>query len=458
MAKRPPNVVLIVSDEHQRDMTGCYGHAEVETPNLDRLAERGVTFDSAYCNSPLCVPSRASFATGRYIHQIGTWDNGAPIGSDVETLGHVLGGVGYQTIVCGKMHWVGDDQLHGLDERRTPEPHGTTISAPEREHIEPKPGNRGRISEAGVGDRGPVSMDRPAHSAVLKTLDEKEKNAPDQPWLLVASYVSPHFPLLVPEPYFSRYFPNRVRPPVIPDGHLNRLHPASQLVRRHFDLDNPPTEEEVLRCRGAYLGLIDYFDDMVGEVVEKVESSSFADDTVIIYTSDHGEMAGAHGMWWKCSMYEESVAVPWIISWPVELPQNERVRETVTLVDLLPTIADLVGAQLPSGLPGQSVLRLIGGAAEERVGFSEYHAHGTTGAMYMIRKGALKYIHHQGYESHVLYDLPNDPGEFNNLAGAPEMASLLDDLHTELLAVVDPEKTDAVAKADQAKRRRESAG
>jgi len=448
------NVLLIMSDEHQRDVTGCYGHRFVRTPHLDRLAARGVVFENAYCNSPLCVPSRMSFMTGRYVHQIGMWDNGSVLDSAVETFAGRFAAQGAETILCGKMHFIGPDQIHGFSRREGPipvNPRGDS-SALHRDTVTPRPDAVRRFREAGMGDSRVLRHDEATQEAAVRVLHELGGRRDRDPFLLVVGYLAPHFPLRVPERYFELYWPDKLALPRIPPGHLDQLHPVAKGLREHFCADQI-SEEELRRCVAAYYGLVSYLDEKIGELLVTLEQVGLADDTLVIYTSDHGEMLGEHGMWWKCCMYEQAVAVPLIMRFPDGAAAGRRVSQIVELVDLYPTCAEALGLQAPADLPGASLLGVARGRAVDwkDSAFSEYHAHGTTTASYMIRKGPFKYVYHVGYAPE-LYDLREDPGEFRNLAGQAAYEQVMDSLHAELTARLDPEAVDQQAKMDQRRR------
>ncbi len=443
-----------MSDEHQRDITSCYGHRVVRTPYLDRLAAEGVVFENAYCNSPLCVPSRMSFMTGKYVHQVGAWDNSSVLDSAIETFADHFDAQSVQTILCGKMHFIGSDQFHGFSRREGPIPANPKgdPSALRRHEIAARPDALRRFRDAGAGDSGILTHDEAAHEAAIRVLRELAAKRSRQPFMLVVGYVAPHFPLRIPERYYQLYWPGNVIKPNVPAGHLEQLHPVAKGLRTHFCADEI-TDEQLRCCIAGYYGLVTYLDERIGQLLATLDEVGLAEETMVIYTSDHGEMLGEHGMWWKCCMYEQAVAVPLIMRLPTRPPAGTRVSEIVELVDLYPTCAEALGVGCPDDLPGRSVLPLARAEATgwKGLAFSEYHAHGTTAASYMIRRGPFKYVYHIGH-SPELYDLRNDPSEFHNVSNEMDYSHVIASLHAELIGRVDPELVDRQAKLDQGRR------
>src|SRR6266542_3477904 len=285
-----PNLLVIMADEHAPQFSGFAGHPIVQTPHLDRLAAEGILFQNAYCNSPLCVPSRMSFMAGRYVHHVGpgAYDNGSSLPSDTVTWAHLVRASGYDAVLSGKQHFVGLDQLHG--------------------------------------------------------------------------FIAPLFPLIVPQRFWDMYPPEDVDLPTIPAGHLDGQHPVYQRMRRMFGMAEFP-EEATRRGRAAYYGLITYLDEKMGRLLDALEETGQRQNTLVVYTADHGEMAGEHGMWRKSNFYEHSARVPLIMSWPAGLPRGRRAPHAVSTVDTVATMVASVGAQPVAPLDGTSLLPLARGEA-----------------------------------------------------------------------------------------------
>lgn len=448
-----------MSDEHGPMFSGLYGHPIVRSPHLDALGHSGVTFESGYCNSPLCVPSRASFVAGRHVSRLGAYDNGAPFPSETVTFAHLLRGAGYEVVLDGKMHFIGPDKLHGFDRQLTRDAHGPgSVAGREWRDDHPAGGAqaRRRIEEAGPGRAAHLDFDDEVEVAALGWLREPARR--DAPWCLVASFLCPHFPLVVPEPYFSLYYPNNVDAPAIPPGHLEGQHPAHERVRRTFALYDF-SAEQLRVARAAYYGLITYLDDKMGRLVAALQETGQRENTVVVYTADHGEFAGEHGLWWKNSFYEQSSRVPLLFSWPGTLPSGQRVTGAVSNVDVARTLVDLGGGEDPVDWDGDTLLPLMRGlgaasssseaaAAWKDEAICEYYGHATNRPQRMLRAGRWKYSYYHG-EPAELYDLAADSGEFHNLAGNPALTAVESALRRRLLADWDPDEVERQVRRSQ---------
>lgn len=453
-------MLVIMSDEHGPMFSSTYGHPIIRSPHMDALAAQGVTFDTAYCNSPLCVPSRASFMAGKHVHRIGAWDNGAPFPSDTVTWAHLLRTVGYHVVLDGKMHLIGPDTLHGFDAQLTRDAHRTersNISGGEWHEPHRRGGEqmRRRIEEAGPGRARHLDFDDAVEAAALEWLRQPDRA--DGPWCLVTGFLAPHFPLIVPEPYFSMYYPNNLDMPLIPRGHVERQHPAHERVRQTFNLYDY-SEEQVRVARAAYYGLVTYLDDKIGRLIEALRETGRLEDTVVVYTTDHGEFAGDHGLWWKNSFYEQASRVPLIISQPGQLPTGKRFGGAVSLVDLVRTMLDFAGSGDPGDLDGDSllpVMQALGTAGEADAAarwkdeaICEYYGHATNRPHRMIRAGRWKYNYYHR-EPPELHDLVEDPQEFHNRAGDPACAAVESALRRRVLAGWDPDEIEQTVRRSQ---------
>lgn len=444
-----PNILLIMSDEHAPAVTGCYGHPLVQTPNLDRLAAEGTLFENAYCNNPICVPSRMSFLTGKYASDVNVFDNGSPLASEIPTFAHYLEASGYETTLCGRMHMVGPDRLHGFGQRllddmsewvqfgqgpvRTPEARRASNS---------------HVTECGPGPPRWLDYDGAAADLSERFLRNKARDQAERPWCLVASFMYPHFPLYAPQEYLDLYPTDRIELPDLGNETLANQHPAIRRLRYFFHNDHPLPEELTRTALASYFALVTLTDEHIGRLFSVVDSSPLTENTVVIYLSDHGEMAGQHGIWQKQCFYESSVRVPLIVRGP-HLDEGARVRANVSLVDIMPTLLDLADTPVPDGLRGRSLLpSLHGDPIPEDVVVAEYHAQGMLSAGYMAKKGNLKYNHYVDLPPQ-LFDLAADPNEFVNLAGHPSWAAVQSNLHQELLARLDPKEADGRAKRNQ---------
>lgn len=427
-----------MSDEHAPMYSGSYGHPLIQTPNMDRLAEDGVTFENAYCNSPLCMPSRMSFMTGRYIHKIGAWDNAAPLRPDAVTWAHYLRSAGYDVVLSGKQHFGGMDQLHGFRTQLARDLHS------ERQHglIDWEKGTPPAarpwqgLAEAGPGTTTEIEIDDLVEEQALAYIRDPDRK--DQPWALNVSFIAPHFPLIVPERFWDLYPLDEIDMPDIPDGHLENQHPVYKRMRSMFGCVDFP-EDLVRRARAGYYGLITYLDEKIGHLLQTLQETDQLENTIVIYTSDHGEMNGEHGMWRKSNFYEASVRVPLQIMFPDRNHAGKRIDEVVSLVDLTATLVDFSDEEVTSQLDGDSLLPLIHetDSTWKDYAFSEYLAHGVQRPMAMLRKGKYKYNYSLGDPSE-LYDILEDPEEFNNLSNNSEYQEVCNSLESELLEQWDP--------------------
>lgn len=438
MMMTQPNILLIMSDEHAPMFSGCYGHPIVQTPHMDWLAEQGVLFENAYCNSPLCLPSRMSFMTGRYISNIEVWDNDSILATNAVTWAHQLRAAGYDVVLSGKQHFVGPDKLHGFRAQLSQDIHGDNRHAifPWRKGVIPAKQPWQGVYEAGPGTTREIEVDDDVEATTLAYLRDPARK--EQPWAINASFIAPHFPLVAPQKYWDLYPPDEMDLPTIPDGHLDNLHPVYQRMRTMFGMVDY-TDEEQRRARAGYYALITYLDDKIGRMIDVLRETGQLDNTVIIYTSDHGEMAGEHGMWRKSNFYEQSSRIPMLIAWPGQLPAGRRVTENVSLVDLVATVVEIGDAPTVAPLDGDSLLALARGKDEawKDMAFSEYLAHGVIRPMAMLRRGRFK-LNYSLDDPVELYDLEADPGEFHDLAADPTYAQIRETLRAELLAMWNP--------------------
>ncbi len=438
-APESPNILVIMSDEHHWGLCGFNGHKVVETPNLDRLAARGVNFTNAYCNSPLCSPSRQSCLAGRWPHRIGMWNNCCAMPENTVTWAHALSLAGYETALCGKMHFNGYQKLYGFERRPVLESneagelfhsygirtsHDWTQPLPYRSHG----GRNVDDSGADTDERLPIFRhDRRIVEGCLAELRAKATSPDGRPLALVCGTVLPHPPFRARRDLFERYA-GRADLPV--NIHGEGLGDADRSLRRHQRMEtNDYSADDIRRLRQAYFGLITEFDEYVGQLLGALEETGLAGNTVVIYCSDHGDMAGEHGMVGKCSMRESSARVPMIFSWPGRFPEGRTVDAPVSLVDLYPTLLEISGGSLPpilaGGLDGHSLLPLIEGRAGDFRGngvFCEFEGEGWNHPRCFLREGPLKYVYNHT-AAHELYDLASDPLEQRNLIADPARAA-----------------------------------
>ena len=450
------NLLLIMSDEHDPRYMGASGHSVVETPALDRLAERGTRFTHAYTPSPICVPARASFATGRYVHDIRYWDNAMGYEGKVRSWGHRLQEVGSRVDAIGKLHYRRREDPLGFDHQINPMHLYDGIGqvwGSIRDPLPESPAAR-MFHKIGSGVSNYNLYDRQCANAACEWLKQRgEEENKDRPWMLYVGFAAPHFPLVVPSEYLNRYppdcLPSRKLHPR--DGYQH--HPWIEAQERFMSQEGlfADEKERQLAIR-AYFGLCSFLDSQIGLILDALEDYGLADATRVIYTSDHGDNLGARGLWGKSNLYEESTKIPMIVTGP-QVPAGKVCRTPVSLVDCYPSILQGLGIPLQDEerkLPGRSLFEWTGAPEDlERVVLSEYHAVGAVSGAYMLRKGRFKYHYYVGLRPE-LFDLENDPEETVDLANDSSYAPVLENLERELRQHLDPEAVDAQAKADQA--------
>ncbi len=437
------NLLFIMSDEHSAGVLGAAGHPIVETPHLDALAARGTRYCAASTPSPICVPARAAFATGRPVHEIGCWDNGHPYDGRPPGWGHALQAAGRPVLSIGKLHYRDEADPTGFDTQIRPmhvvDGKGDIYGAVKA----PLPVRFGaaRFSrELGPGESGYTRYDRAIAAEAVRWLRDE---APGQaaPWVLFVSFVCPHFPLIAPEAFFARYNPADM--PLPKDHRLRPRHPWIEAHAEAQPYDSFFNDDARRLAIASYYGLCSFLDDNIGRVLAALEEAGLADRTRVIYTSDHGENLGARGLWGKSNMYEEAVAVPLIVAGP-DLPAGRVCRTPASLLDAHPTILEGAGLASDPALPGRPLWSLDDDP--DRAVFSEYHAAGAVSGSFMLRRGRWKLIHYTGFEPE-LFDLEADPEERDNLAARePEKVAAL---MAALREVCDPDEVHARARAAQ---------
>ena len=458
--RKPPNIWWIMSDEHNPRVTGAYGNKIVQTPNMDALAASGVTFDTHYCNSPLCVPSRSSLTAGKYCSRVDVWSNECELPSaDIPSLPRMLNAAGYESYLCGKQHYdysrrygfteiggnFNDSYKTGHGKRRAPT--ATTQT-----------GISNRFAEFHSGPMNPVlEHDRKVTAGTLDFLSRRQ--AGDKPFFLFTGYLAPHFPLIVPEEYWERY-KGKIEMPTIPDGFFDTLPLNYRLLRAGFGEIGLP-DQTVRTGRELYYGMVDWIDHQIGKVLATLRANKeLAENTVIIYASDHGENMGEHGMWWKNCMYEQASRVPLIISSPQRWAGGQRRSGASAHVDLVKTLVDIGGGHTPDDWNGDSMLPWLDDPKHvwKDYAVSEYYSHNIASGYVMSRAGQWKYTYHSKIDaSHPaerqLFDLSTDPQEFTNLADRPENAKRIEEMHRRMVVEVggDPDETEQRARIELAK-------
>ncbi|WP_188515793.1 choline-sulfatase [Alsobacter metallidurans] len=435
MAEKKPNILLIVADQLSAPFLPAYGHPLVKTPTLDRLAREGVVFESAYTNSPLCAPARAAMMSGLLPSRTGAFDNAAEFRSAIPTFAHYLRLEGYRTCLSGKMHFVGPDQLHGFEERLTtdiyPADFGWTPDwSKPQERIDWWYHNMTSVKQAGIAEiTNQLEYDDEVAFLARRRLFDFARYKDTLPFCLMVSFTHPHDPYAARAKFWNQYADADIDLPATPaipyaqmDPHSRRLHDMSAMD------DYDVTEADIRSSRHGYYANITYVDDLIGGLMETLETCGMANDTVTLVTSDHGDFLGERGLWYKMSYREHSGRVPLLVHAPKRFAPR-RVAAPASIADLLPTLVDIAkpggSATLARPVDGASLLPALEGRDEpDRTVVGEYLAEGVHAPMYMVRQGDWKLICCDT-DPDQLFDLAADPHENQNLADDPAHAPRL---------------------------------
>lgn len=426
-----PNILFIMADQMAAPILPLQdATSPVQMPNLMKLAEQAVVFDSAYCNSPLCAPSRFTLVSGRLPSKIGAYDNAADFPADVPTYAHYLRRLGYRTALSGKMHFCGPDQLHGYEERLTsdiyPADYGWAVNWDEPDVRASWYHNMSSVLQAGPCVRSnQLDFDEEVVFKARQYLYDHVRVTPEQPFCLTVSMTHPHDPYTIPREYWDRY--EDVDIP-LPRQHIEQSEqdPHSQRILKVIDLwDKPLPDDKIRDARRAYFGACSYIDDNIGKLLKTLEECGLAEDTLIVFSGDHGDMLGERGLWYKMHWFEMSARVPLLVHAPKRFAAH-RVSQSVSTLDLLPTLVELAGGQVEQGLEleGHSLLPHLQGKGGHDEVLGEYMAEGTVSPLMMIRRGPWKFVYSE-QDPLLLFNLDNDPLERQNLAESSEHKGIL---------------------------------
>jgi choline-sulfatase len=466
---KPANLILFQSDNHNRDLLGCYGHPIVKTPNIDRIANNGARFANAYCTSSLCCPSRASLATGMYPYQTGYWDNCLVYDGSRPSWASRVRSQGHTAVSVGKLHFRSTEDDNGFSEEIAPmhiiDGVGGLIMLLRWSEEEPvQPGQwRMYSTEAKIGTSDYQDYDREISRLAIEWLS-KEAARQNKPWVLYVSYTSAHPPFSVPERFWNMYPEQDMPLPVAFREGERSEHPAYQHLRRTKGIESMDASHEAMlrQVAAGYFGLITHLDEQIGTVMDAAASLGLMDNTRLAYTSDHGESYGNHGLFGKCQLLETAAAVPLVMSGP-GIEAGQVIEQVASHVDLFPTVVESVGASLAEedeNIAGTSLWPALNGNSEDRLGYGEYHASCSRSGSFFLRRESDKLIYHAGMPRE-LYDLQADPNETRNrLDDADDLVAqrLANDLEAQLRDICDPEAVDARAKSDQRDRVQQMGG
>lgn len=461
MSLRRPDILLVMADQLTPSALPSYGHDLTHAPAITALGEQGVVFDAAYTASPLCSPARASFMSGLLPSRTGTYDNAAEFRADIPTFAHHLRRAGYRTVLSGKMHFCGPDQLHGFEERLTtdiyPADYGWTPDW-DRPHE--------RLSwyhdMSSVVTAGPclrsnqLDFDDEVAFTSERALYDHIRTEDPRPFCFVVSFSHPHDPFAIPRHFYDLYRDEDIPAPAVGPGevelspHERRLHELCAMGAVTV------TDDDVRRARRAYYGAVSYVDSQVARLMAVLNETGRSDNTVVIVTSDHGEMLGERGFWYKMSFFEGAARVPLILRAPGLLAPG-RVATAVTTMDLLPTLVEIAEGETPAAgllgeIDGHSLLGFLDGRDNREQVAAEYLAEGAVAPIVMLRRGALKFIHCPA-DPDQLFDLSVDPRELVNLAAQASHAEAVAAFRAEVARRWDLTGLDRAVRTSQQRRR-----
>lgn len=448
------NILLIMADQLAAPFLAVHGGPAI-TPNIDRLAAQGTVFTSAYSNSPLCAPARFSMMSGQLNSKIGAYDNASEFPSSIPTFAHHLRAAGYQTSIVGKMHFVGPDQLHGFEERLTtdiyPADFGWTPNWGDAEgRFDWWFHNMDSVVNAGVADvSNQLDYDDDVGYLAVRKLRDLARTTDDRSWMMTASFTHPHDPYLARQEFWDLYDHDSIELPIVGALDDDQLDPHSRRLRHVIAADRTQvTNEQIRNARHAYLANISYVDDHIGNMLDVLERHGMAEDTVVVFTADHGDMLGERGLWYKMSYFEHACRIPLIVRTP-EPRDAVRNDSHVSLLDIAPTLLGLAGIETPPAMDGESVVPLIGAPGDaDRTVVGEYLGEGAVAPIFMIRRSDWKFVWSQP-DGAQLFDLRVDPHELTNLVGDPEFGDIVADFTSEVLRRWDPETIDAEVRLNQ---------
>lgn len=439
-----PNILVIQADQLTAKVLPMYGGPALITPHMNRLAEQGVTFLNAYSNNPVCAPSRAAMLTGRLSSEVGCYDNAADMPSSTLTLAHYLRRQGYRTCLSGKMHFVGAEQLHGFEERVTtdiyPSDFGWTADWTQvKQPYSPSRMSLRSIVEAGLCERNlQIDYDEEVAYRAEQWLFDQARSDDERPFLLWASFTHPHNPFITTKKFWDLYDHDKIEMPTVPFIPIADRDPWSKRYAYTIRADEHDVSEEQIRvARHAYYAMTSYFDAQVGRLLEVLDRTGSADNTFVFVVSDHGEMLGERGSWFKFQPFEWSVRVPMIAAGP-GLKRGLVEERGVSLIDLLPTFNDLVSEGNPVApvdrLSGTSLAGMLHGTDASRGDdvMMEFLGEGVYAPACILRKDGYKYVYCR-HDPAMLFDLKADPDERTNLAGQPVHADVESRMHSEVL-------------------------
>ena len=447
-----PNIIYILSDQHNPSVMGCAGDPFARTPHLDALSAKSVHLDNCYCAAPLCVPSRSAILSGLLPCHNGVYNNMQCLSSDKATFVTNLSVAGYETVLSGRMHFVGADQRHGFEKRFVGDITPCYIGADNEEEIygsfkRSSGQNLTSIKKSGAGHSAVLDFDSDVAEAAC---DYLRTRSDDRPLFMTVGFYGPHCPYIAPPELYEHYY-NTL--PILHDTteEQHTVHPAIRQWYENREM-SAVTPEDVRRIRAAYYAMVEYMDSLTGKVLQAVENTIGTENTIILYGSDHGDNIGEHGLFWKTNFYDGAARVPMMFSWPGHFAQGVSVKTPTSLLDLAPTLLSLADAPaLPAydGVNLCDILRTGTGADPERAVVSLCSDIKGDNPSAMVRKGSYKLVCHAGYPTRQLFDLVDDPDELHDLGQDPAYAAIVHEMEQALCGLWNEE--DALRELDVAK-------
>ncbi len=445
MSKKP-NIVFLFSDQHNAKVMGCAGDPYIRTPNLDKLAAKGVRLTDCYTPGPLCVPSRMSMLTGRLPQQTNCLNNFIQMSSDAPTMAHTMTLAGYETVLMGRMHFCGHDQYRGFEKHEmfdaTPPFHRpSTFKGIYGDHVESVKQRAVAVERSGAGVGGGYLFDEAVTDTTIKYLENRED---DRPLFMTVGYFCPHPPYVAPKELFDYYY--ETLPEIESDPNfMEKLHPAMQVWVEGRGMENiDPADKR--KMRAAYYALTEFMDAECGKVMDAVERTLGLENTIIIYSTDHGDSIGINDFYYKTHFFQASVQIPTIFSFPGHFGEGVTIDATTNLMDITHTINEIGGAEAIPDMhwTGQSLLKVLEGkepAEEGRTVIGQLGSYPLSKdkPSGMVKKGDYKYISFYGYDYPSLYNLKDDPTELNDLGRSPEHKAIIDEMQAILDKEWDPQ-------------------
>ncbi len=437
------NIIYILSDQHNPFVMGNAGDSYVRTPNLDRLYAEGTGFDNCYCSCPLCVPSRAGILTGQLASHNGVYNNMQALSSCNATFPASLTVNGYETVLAGRMHFVGWDQWHGYEKHFVGDITPDFVGEDNEEEIygsfkRSSGQNLTSIRKSGAGNSAVLDYDRDVLEKALSYMSERED---DRPLFMTIGFYGPHCPYIAPKELYDYYYNLLPEIDFPSKEERDRMHPAEREWFRNRKIDEV-TKEDVRRIRAAYYAMVELLDSYVGRIVETVKNTLGLENTLIIYTSDHGDNIGEHGYFWKTNFYDAAARVPMVFVGE-GIEKGRRIREINSLIDLAPTILDYTSSPLLPSMDGRNLLPVLYGKESpdrERIAVSMCSDIKGDNPSFMIRKGRFKYVCHAGYDNPQLFDMENDVHECTDLVPGGKYDDVIRDFRNIQKDYWDPEK------------------